>query len=119
MANGKATITFDEVDLDNCIKQGLELIGSAKCKNCKQKYSFRIHLNLQKKKHKYEDVVIKGKTVTVLVPDTYNVSIEFSGNHDLTEGLDLLEDDEEEAEALKPCVPCSRCTPNCPRLRRK
>lgn len=118
MANGQATITFDGIDLDNCIKQGLEFTGYAKCPNCKQIYSFQISLKTQKKKSKYIDTEINGKTVTVLAPDHYDVSIEFSRNRDLPEDeeLPVLLDEPDEPGVKAPCIPCSRCTPNCQRL---
>ena len=116
MVNGHATITFDGVNLDNCIKQGLELTGYAKCPNCKQRYTFQIHLKTQIKLHKYADTIINGETVTTLVPDTYDISIEFSNRRDLAEGPDFS-GEPEEPEVEPPCVPCSRCTPNCIRLK--
>lgn len=115
MANGQATITFDGVNLDNCIKQGLELTGHAKCPNCKQIYSFQIHLNLQEKLHKYIETIKEGDTVTALAADTYDVSIKFSGNRNLLERSDFS-GELEEPEVEPPCVPCSRCTPRCERL---
>jgi hypothetical protein len=78
MANGEVTITFDGVDLDHCIKQGLEVQGQAKCPHCKQGYSFQIHLNLKEKPQKFTETEINGKMVTTRVPDSYDVSIEFT-----------------------------------------
>ena len=118
MANGRATITFDGINLDNCIKQGLVLTGYAKCPFCKQIYTFQIHLNKKEKLHKYIERRINEDTVTVPVVDTYNVSIEFSANQDLPDILTLL-GQPEESDTKKPCVPCSRCTPRCERLGNK
>ncbi|MBN1664121.1 MAG: hypothetical protein JW943_11020 [Deltaproteobacteria bacterium] len=118
MENGLASITFNKVDLDNCIKQGLELTGYAKCPNCKQLYSYKIHLKTKKKLHKYIDTEIDGKTVTTLAPDQYDISIEFTGIHELPKELSFLVEPEE-PDVKGPCNPCSRCTPNCERLRRK
>jgi hypothetical protein len=117
MANGQATVTFTEVNLDNCIKQGLEFTGYARCPNCKQKYSFQVHLKTKKKKHKYAETAINGKTVTVLAPETYDISIEFSGSRPFFE-LSNFSEDPEKSEIELPCVPCSGCTPRCEKLNR-
>jgi phage FluMu protein Com len=100
MANGEVAITFDGVDLDHCIKQGLEVQGQAKCPHCKQIYSFQIHLNLKEKTQKYTETEIDGKMVTTLVPDSYNVSIEFSKVKGPLKAIDLLA--EEEKSKKKP-----------------
>jgi len=118
MANGQAAITFDGVNLDSCIEQGLELTGYAKCPYCKQIYTFQIHLNAQEKLNKYVETRINEETVTRLVPDTYNVSIKFSGSRNVSEILKIL-DEPEESDVKKPCAPCSGCTPNCERLRNR
>ena len=112
MANGQATITFDGVNLDNCIEQRLEFTGYAKCPNCKQIYTFQIHLNAKEKLNKYVETRINEETVTVFVPDTYDVAIEFSRGSSVSDILKLLT----EPEVNKPCVPCSGCTPRCERL---
>ena len=115
MANGQAKITFDGVNLDSCIQQGLELTGYARCPYCKQIYSFQIHLKTKKKEHRYVEKKINGKAVTILTPDNYDVSIEFSKRSDFLKIADFS-DEPDESEVLAPCVPCSRCTPRCERL---
>jgi hypothetical protein len=115
MANGQATINFEGVNLDPCIKQGLELFGTAKCPNCKQTYAFQIKLNLRQQAEKYTDVLINGETVTIPVPESYEVSINFSDPRTLTEAVPPSPEPENQEED-GPCVPCSRCTPNCEKL---
>jgi hypothetical protein len=117
-ANGQATVVFDGVDLDNCIKQGLELTGYARCPNCKQTYTFQIRLNLQEKLHRYVDTVINGETVTALAADAYDVSIEFSKRRDLP-NIPILLDEPEVPGVKAKCIPCSGCTPNCERLKKR
>lgn len=115
MANGDVTITFDGVDLDHCIKQGLEIQGQAKCPHCKQNYSFQIHLDLKEKPQKFTETEINGKMVTIRVPDSYNVSIEFSKVKESTKESDLSAEEEEPPKKEK-CVPCSMCTVGCDRI---
>lgn len=116
MANGEVTISFDDVNLDNCITQGLEFTGVARCKHCKQVYTFRIHLDKKRRIRKFAETDMNGGTATTLVPDEYEVSIDFSGDLDSVDISDILsEPDEPEAE--KACVPCSRCTPNCTKVK--
>jgi hypothetical protein len=115
MANGQAKIAFDGVNLDSCIKQGLELTGYARCPYCKQIYTFQIHLKTKKKLQRYAEKTIDGKTVTVLAPDNYDVSIEFSGSRNLPKAAAFLSEPDEPG-VKAPCVPCSRCTPRCERL---
>jgi len=116
MANGLASISFDDINLDNCIEQGMEFTGYAKCKYCKQLYSFRIQLGKKRKNRKYKETTIDGEPATTLVPDAYDVSIEFSGN--ITAFDDSNISPEPDEPSVKPqCVPCSRCTPNCERVK--
>ena len=115
MANGDATITFDGVDLDHCIKQGLEIQGHAKCPNCKQIYSFQIHLNLKEKLQNFIEKKINGEIVTERVTDSYEVAIEFSKVNEPIKAIDLLKEFEEPKKKEK-CEPCSGCTINCDRL---
>lgn len=117
MANGEVTISFDGVNLDNCILQGLEFTGYAKCKYCKQLYAFRIHLDKKRRIRKFTETTINGEPATAMVPDDYNVAIEFSGDLDAADVSDIsVEPDDAEVEYQ--CVPCSRCTPNCKKLKR-
>ena len=115
MANGQVTITFDGINLDSCIKQGLALTGHARCPYCKQIYTFKIHLKTKQKLHRYAETEINGETVTVSVPDTYDASIEFSKRPDSIKASNFL-DEPDEPGVKAPCVPCSRCTPRCERL---
>jgi hypothetical protein len=115
MAKGRAIITFEGIDLDNCIKQGLAFTGYAKCPNCKQTYAFQIRLKTREKRQKYADAQINGQTVTVPLPDAYDVSIKFSGNVDPSQ-LSGLPPEPELPEVDPPCDPCSRCTPRCAKL---
>lgn len=115
MANGEATVTFEGVNLDYCIKHGLEFTGFAKCPNCKQIYTFEIRLDTKDKPSKFMEIEKDGKTATVPVPDSYSVVINFSLNRDLIKESALARK-EKKAEREEPCVPCSHCTPNCPKL---
>ena len=115
MANGEVTITFDGVDLDNCIKQGLEVQGQAKCPHCKQIYSFQIHLDLKEKLQKFIETENDGKSVTTRVPDSYNVSIEFSKVKESIKESDFLAE-ENNSKKKEKCVPCSMCTVGCDRI---
>ena len=114
MANGEATVSFDGINLDNCIEQGLELIGYAKCPHCRQVYTYRIHLSKKDKKKKYTETLIDGKSVTTLVPDSYETAIEFAKYEGDINVPDLSTASEDEDN--KPCEPCSQCTRNCKKL---
>lgn len=118
MANGQATISFDGVNLDHCIQQGLTLTGCAKCPYCKQIYTYQINLHMQQKPQKYMDKVIDGNKVTCAVEDSYDISIDFSRNNGNITVVDSLIEPEIPEEDL-PCVPCTGCTPNCPRLKNR
>ncbi len=109
MANGQVAVTFDGVNLDNCIKQGLKLTGYAKCPYCKQIFTYQLHL------HKNVNTRIAGETVTSTVDDGYDISIDFSGDCDPLEVLYFLGEPDKKQVDL-PCVPCNGCTPNCERL---
>ena len=115
MANGEVTITFDGVNLDNCIKQGLEITGRANCPNCKQIYTFQIQLSVRDKIHKYIDTEMNGKTITTPVPDSYDVSIEFAKPREPQKKSDFSHEIEN-ADDKEKCDPCSGCTPGCERL---
>ena len=114
MSNGKVTISFDGINLDPCLKHGLEFTGNAICPHCKVPYSFCIHVNKKEKKEKFTETIVDGKPVTTLAPDNYDVSIEFVKRQKALEDPDSSQ--EPEKEDLEPCNPCNRCTPNCPKL---
>jgi dihydrodipicolinate reductase len=110
MANGQVAVTFDGVNLDNCIKQGLELSGFAKCPYCKQIFTFQINLHRQAKLPKYPETRLDRE-----IEDNYDVSIDFSRDRGLMEALDFLGEPEKK-QVEPPCIPCNGCTPNCERL---
>jgi len=114
MANGDVSITFDGIDLGNCIKQGMGIRGQAKCPHCKQLYSFQMHLSLKKMDHRFIEVEEDGKTVTRRVPDAYHVSIEFSKLKEPIKDIDLLT--LEDTKKKEKCEPCSMCTVGCDRI---
>lgn len=109
MVNGQVAVSFDGIDLEDCIKEGLEFNGYAKCSHCNQIYYFQIHVakNIQLPAY-------PGKRKSKKMND-YEVSIDFSGNSNIkipeVEG-EPSESNEEE------CVPCNGCTPNCPKKKR-
>lgn len=98
-ANGRVTVSFDGVNLDNCIKQGMQITGLTRCPYCKQKFVFELHLHLD------DD-------------GAYNFSVAFSTPR---EGVAALGKTPEETleEVDAPCVPCKGCVSNCPKLQRK
>jgi hypothetical protein len=116
MANGEVTITFDGVNLAPCIKQGLEIYGTTKCLNCKQSYRFRLHIDVKNKQNKYVDKEVNGEVVTMLVPDTYDVSIKFVRPHGPVDETGSVDGPSENPGEKEKCVPCNGCTPNCDRL---
>jgi len=109
VANGEVTVAFDGVNLDNCIQQGLEFTGFAKCPYCKQIYSFQIHINRKVQLPRYPETRTREEMVA------YDVAIDFSRDRGLMEALDFLGDPEKPL-IEPPCVPCNGCTPRCERL---
>ena len=113
MANGEVTISFDGINLDPCLKQGLELTGHAICPHCKLPYTYRIHVNRKDKMGKFTETMVDDKPVTALVPDNYDVIIEFA-SHKCTPEVQNASPEPEESDG--PCQPCNRCTARCPKL---
>ena len=105
MANGDVTVRFGGITLDDCIEQGLEFTGSAKCPHCEQVYSFQIQINKKYQMPKYPETKVEP---------AYNVSINFSGDADFTKILDSGK-----PKIDPPCVPCNGCTPGCERQRNR
>jgi len=105
MVNGKVAVSFDGIDLDDCIKKGLEFTGFSKCEHCNQIYYFQIHIN---KKVQLPNSSTKRKSKNM---NSYNVSIDFSGNSNTK----MTELEGEPADSEGECVPCNGCTPNCPK----
>jgi hypothetical protein len=112
MANGQVAVTFDGVNLDNCIKQGLELTGFAKCPYCKQIFTYKIHIDRKIELPRYPETRTREQMVS------YDVSLDFSGDSDVTKILDFL-GEPGKPKIDPPCVPCNGCTPNCERLRNR
>ena len=115
MSNGEVTISFDGINLDNCLMQGLELTGNAICPHCKLPYTFRIQLNKKEQENKYTETMVEGKPVTKRVPDNYDVSIEFVRRQQETADVSAPAAAPEDPD-MEPCQPCNRCTQNCPKL---
>ena len=108
MASKQATVLFDGVNLDNCLKQGLTITGNAGCPYCKQTFSFHLYL------HKRVDTWIAGETLAPGDEDSYDICIRFSGNTlpELAGSMiSAVADDDD-----KICVPCRGCNPHCPKL---
>jgi hypothetical protein len=103
MVNGKVAVSFDGIDLDDCIKEGLEFTGYSKCHHCNQIYYFQIHIS---KKVQLPTSSTKRKSSKI---NDYNVSIDFSGKSNIK----MPELEGEPADSEGECVPCNGCTPNC------
>lgn len=107
MASKQATLLFEGVNLDNCLKQGLTITGNAGCPYCKQVYSFQLYL------HKRADGETSEQTLAPGDDDSYDICIKFSGVLPETAGdvvTTVVDEDD------KVCVPCRGCNPHCPRL---
>jgi hypothetical protein len=104
MANGDVTVRFGGINLDDCIEQGLEFTGFAKCPHCEQVYSFQIQISKKYQMPTYP---------ATKVDPAYNVFINFSGNAEFS----MTDFGGEPRDPEPPCQPCNGCTPNCERRR--
>jgi hypothetical protein len=106
MANGNVRVLFDGINLDNCIKVGLELTGTTNCTHCKQPFSFEVRL--QKRTRSPGNV----DSPTSEADNDYDVCLFFSRNLDMPKATELTSNKDDDG----PCVPCNGCTMNCKKL---
>jgi len=108
MANANVRVIFDGINLDNCIREGLQFTGTTICQYCKQPYSFEARLQKKARpsgngsfppadENEYEICFYFSKTGAAI-------------NTPVTAAKTDSPDDD------GPCVPCSGCTMNCKKL---
>lgn len=106
MVNGQVAVTFDGIDLDDCINKGLEFTGFAKCTHCDQIYYYQIHVSKKVQSLCYPETRVAGEL------NGYDIYIDFSGNN---KNMSELEGEPAGSLMEGECVPCNGCTPNCPK----
>lgn len=110
MASRQANVFFDGVNLDNCLKLGLTITGTARCPYCQQTFSFQLHLQ----KHVDE---LTGDMVATADPDNYDICLNFSRDGLLAADIPALENKKMDDDEI--CVPCRGCSLHCPKLAKR
>jgi hypothetical protein len=112
MSNAQVKVFSDGVNLENCLKQGLTITGTARCPYCKQTFSYQLHL------FKHTGNGNGGKKVARALKDTYDICIDFSADaarfgteNPLPQATDNTADEI--------CVPCRGCSMHCPKLAKR